>query len=111
MVRSHIGASLSQAFGVDFYDCDALIEAEQVRSIAEIFDKDGEAYFRDLERDKIAELLGKGACVISTGGGAVTVPENLSAIKKDSISVWLQSDVHTIFERVKGDESRAVIAG
>ena len=107
--KSEIGYRLSDALSVPFIDTDAVIEQEQGMSISDIFEKHGQEYFRRLETKKISELLEEGLSVISTGGGLVTTPENLDLIKDKSISIWLQSSVSTILQRVQGDDSRPLL--
>lgn len=107
--KSYIGKSLAADLGVEFYDSDSLIEVEQGKTINQIFADDGEAHFRLLEKDMITGLLDKGFCVIATGGGCVTTPEVLQNIKNNSISIWLQSDVDTIYKRIKWDKTRPLL--
>ena len=107
--KSEIGHRLSRALSVPFIDTDAAIEEAQGISVSDIFEKHGQEYFRRLESEKISELLEQGGSVISTGGGLVTTPENLDLIKDRSISIWLQSSVATILQRVQGDDSRPLL--
>ena len=107
--KSAIGAQLAKDMEARFYDSDKIIASEQGKSIAEIFSNEGEAYFRDLEEKQISDLLEQGNCVISTGGGALTSPITLGNIKDRAVSIWLKSDVDTIFSRIKGDKSRPLL--
>ncbi len=107
--KSHVGKALARDFGLPFYDSDSLIEKQQGKPITQIFADDGQAYFRELEKEVISDLLDSGFCIIATGGGSVTAPETLDMIKDASISIWLNPDVETIWERVKGDNSRPLL--
>ncbi len=107
--KSHIGHDLSKQICCKFYDSDALIERDQGRNISQIFKEEGEAFFRDLEADKIHGLLAKGNCIISTGGGALLRDATLQEIKAKAISVWLKSDVDIIFNRIKNDNKRPLL--
>ncbi len=107
--KSTVGRALSSNLDCPFYDCDDLIVKDQGKEITEIFSENGEAYFRDLEMKKIRELLNMGAGVISTGGGAVTVPKALEIIKSDGISIWLRSDIDKILSRLGDDTSRPLL--
>lgn len=109
--KSHVGRLLAQDLSLDFYDTDAIIEERQGVKIAEMFVKQGEAFFRALERDVISELLSAGSCVISIGGGAVTTPEVLEDIKSRGVSVWMPVDLDVIYHRVRGDKSRPLLQG
>ncbi|MGH1404474.1 MAG: shikimate kinase [Alphaproteobacteria bacterium] len=107
--KSHIGRVLTGRLEHPYIDSDSLLEEEQECSIAEIFDVKGEAFFRKLEADLIARLMKRGACVISTGGGAITTPETLDRILRGGISIWIKTDPQKIFERIKDDTKRPLL--
>ncbi|MFO0987502.1 MAG: shikimate kinase [Alphaproteobacteria bacterium] len=98
--KSAIGRRLAQRLGVPFVDADAEIERAAGATIAEIFEKHGEAAFRDGERRVIARLLEAPAGVLATGGGAFMDPETRARIKERAITVWLKADLDTLVERV-----------
>jgi len=81
---------------MEFYDADAEIECVERMTISEIFERYGEAYFRDLERKAIAALAKRDNTVISTGGGAVLDKRNIGALKKTSVIVFLDRDIDEI---------------
>ena len=108
--KSHAGEILAEMLGFPFYDSDRLIEEEQALTVADIFEKQGESYFRKLESDKIMMLLNiRKPCIISTGGGAVINPTVLTAIKEYAFSIWLMSDVPTILKRIENDGKRPLL--
>ncbi|MBK9584682.1 MAG: shikimate kinase [Alphaproteobacteria bacterium] len=107
--KSHAGAILSALLDLPHYDSDKLIEAKEGRTISDIFAETGEAVFRALEHATIVDLLDRGPCVLSTGGGCVTVPQTLSAIHDKGISVWLKADVETLYERLKKSKNRPLL--
>lgn len=107
--KSHAGSVLSSLLGLPHYDSDKLIEQKEGRTIAEIFAQSGEAVFRALERATILDLLGQGPCVLSTGGGCVTVTQTLAAIQDKGVSVWLKADVDTLYERLKKSKNRPLL--
>ncbi len=107
--KSHAGAILSSQLDLPHYDSDKLIEKQEGRTISDIFAQSGEAVFRALEHATIVDLLDRGPCVLSTGGGCVTVPQTLSAIHDKGISVWLKADVETLYERLKKSKSRPLL--
>lgn len=107
--KSSVGRALARYLTCQFHDCDDLIVKDQGKEITQIFSEGGEVYFRELEQEKMRCLLDGGTCVISTGGGAVTVPEILNMINEKSISIWLRSDVVKILERLGNDNSRPLL--
>ena len=68
--KTAVGRALAQRLGVAFLDSDAEIEVAANRSVAEIFERDGEAFFRSRETQIIERLLIEKRCILSTGGGA-----------------------------------------
>lgn len=109
--KTTIGRALARQLDLPFFDSDSLVEEQQGTTISSIFENKGEAHFRALERDMIADLLRRDSCVIATGGGAVTTPETWEAIHKRAISIWLSADVETILSRVQNDKSRPLLKG
>lgn len=98
--KTAIGRRLAQRLGMPFVDADAEIERAAGCTIAEIFEKHGEAVFRDGERRVIARLLVGPVGVLATGGGAFMDPETRARIRAGAISVWLKADLDTLVERV-----------
>lgn len=98
--KSAIGRRLAQRLGLPFVDADAEIERAAGATIAEIFEKHGEAVFRDGERRVIARLLDGPVGVLATGGGAFMDPETRARIRTRGITVWLKADLETLVERV-----------
>ena len=98
--KSHVGRLLAGRLELDFYDTDSLVEERAGRSTSEIFEAFGEAKFREAERNAVLDILERGPCVIATGGGAVTNPDTLAAIKDKGVSIWLKASVSTLLERI-----------
>jgi shikimate kinase len=98
--KSAIGRRLAQRLGLPFVDADAEIERAAGCTIEEIFDRHGEAAFRDGERRVIARLLDGPVGVLATGGGAFMDPETRARIRSRAITVWLKADLDTLVERV-----------
>jgi shikimate kinase len=107
--KTAVGKALSQRLDVPFRDSDAAIEEAAQATIAEIFARDGEAFFRDREAEVIARLLGMGPAVVSTGGGAFMAPRNRAAISAAGVSVWLDADLDTLWDRVRHKDSRPLL--
>ena len=91
-------------------DVDELIEARERRPVADIFARQGEAYFRSAERDILRLLLPLRHIVVATGGGTFMDPENRSAINIDGVSVWLDVPFEELVARIPNDGSRPLAA-
>ena len=98
--KSTVGRRLAKRLGMDFVDSDEEIERAADHEIGEIFDRFGEAGFRDGERRVIRRLIDGPPKVIATGGGAFADPETRALILERCIAVWLQADLETLAERV-----------
>jgi shikimate dehydrogenase len=97
--KSEIGKILAEQCRVPHSDTDTLIEQKTGRSIPDIFHEDGEERFRKIEREVIASLPAADV-IVSTGGGAVTDPDNMEHLRRDSTLVLLWADLDTITERL-----------
>lgn len=109
--KSHIGSSLAKHLGLKFSDSDKLVEERAGCSVNEIFERFGEDKFRESEKNVVLKLLDEAPQVIATGGGAVTNPETLEAIKAKSISIWLNPDIEILVDRVRGRSTRPLLNG
>ncbi len=98
--KSSIGRRLGARLGVPFVDADAEIEKAAGMSIADIFDRHGEAYFRSGEARVIARLLDGGPQVLATGGGAVMNADTRAAIKAKGVSIWLSAEFDLLMRRI-----------
>ncbi|WP_268952205.1 shikimate kinase [Salibaculum griseiflavum] len=107
--KSAIGRNLAARLGVAFLDSDAEIEAAANASIAEIFARDGEAFFRDREAEVIARLLKSEPCILSTGGGAFLAERNRRAIAQHGVALWLDADLDLLWDRVRHKDTRPLL--
>ncbi|AWW74524.1 shikimate kinase [Erythrobacter sp. KY5] len=107
--KSTVGRRLSTMLRRDFVDADDAIEEAAQRSIPEIFDEFGEAYFRDGERRVIARLIEENHGVIATGGGAFVDPETRALILEQAIAVWIDCDIDTLVERTSRRNTRPLL--
>ena len=94
--KSTVGQLLAQTLGREFVDADAEIVRAAGMTIPEIFEKYGEAGFRKIETQVLAELGQKSALVIATGGGCVTRTENYPLLHQNGTIYWLQRDITTL---------------
>ena len=99
--KSAVGRALAKELKYRFVDTDQRVEEKSGKKIAELFTENGEAYFRELESQAVQEAAQQGACVISTGGGAILNPKNLEALRRNGFLVLLESDPEVILKRVQ----------
>lgn len=107
--KTAIGKALAQRLDVPFLDSDAAIEEAAQASIAEIFARDGEAFFRQREAEVIARLMKGPACVLSTGGGAFMSDVVRDTIAAHGMALWLDAALETLWERVKHKDTRPLL--
>ncbi|MGR3463226.1 shikimate kinase [Limimaricola sp.] len=107
--KTAIGRALSARLGCGFVDSDTAIEEAAKCSIAEIFARDGEAFFRARESEVLARLLEAGPRVVSTGGGAFLAPRNRAAIAEHGAALWLDADLDLLWERVRHKSTRPLL--
>jgi shikimate kinase len=107
--KSCIGKRLATRLDVPFVDADVEIEKAAGLSIAEIFDKYGEPYFRDGERRVMARLLHGEPCILAAGGGAFMDTETRQLIKDQATSLWLRAALDTLVARTKGRSHRPLL--
>jgi shikimate kinase len=107
--KTSIGRRLAQRLGLTFIDADHEIETAAGCTIEEIFERYGEAAFRDGERKIIQRLLERPPHVLATGGGAFIDPDTRARIKAAGISVWLKADLDVLVRRVSRRNNRPLL--
>lgn len=107
--KTSIGRRLAQQLKLPFVDADAEIEAAAGSSIEEIFERHGEAAFRDGERRVIARLLDRPVQVLATGGGAFIDPATRALIRARCISLWLRAGLPLMLARVARRSNRPLL--
>ncbi len=107
--KTAVGRALAQMLHAPFLDSDAEIEKAANMSIAEIFARDGEPFFRDRESQVIARLLERRTGILSTGGGAFLAERNRRMISDLGVSVWLKADLDLLWSRVRHKDTRPLL--
>ena len=107
--KSYLGKILAKELNLPFYDSDQVIVERGGLSINEIFELYGEKKFREIECKTILELLESGPCIIATGGGALTTPATLDAVKQNSHTIWLKADIESLLKRLAKTKNRPLL--
>jgi len=108
--KTAVGKALAARLQVPFLDSDTEIEKAANMTIAEIFERDGEAFFRNRETEVLDRLLDSQRGILSTGGGAFLSERNRELISEKGISVWLNADLKLLWSRVKHKKTRPLLA-
>ncbi len=109
--KSTVAACLQEQYEMQVIEMDQVIAESQEMSIPDIFEKRGEAYFRDLETALLNEMKTRGGQVVSCGGGVVLREENVDIMKESGTVVLLTAKPETILKRVMEDDGRPILKG
>ena len=96
-------STIARGLDTNYLDMDALIEKHLGMSIADFFAEKGEAAFRQVESEVLADLLQRDQ-VVSTGGGVVISQRNRDLLKTNSDNIYLKADFETLYQRISADE-------
>lgn len=107
--KTAVGKSLAKKLNYKFVDTDRLIEEETNKSIKNIFDQNGEIFFRNMEEQVIINLLDKKNIIISLGGGSVINNNIRKLIKKNSYNIYLYVKIDILINRLKNSRNRPLI--
>ncbi len=105
--KSTVGRELASLLSGQCVDTDRLVVETAGKSIARIFEEEGEAGFRRRERDAIMQVVTTPPAVISVGGGAVLSEQNVGALRQVATIVWLTAPVDVLWERICADTGAA----
>jgi len=108
--KSAVGKQLARLLGLPFYDSDTEIERRTGVDIPFIFEKEGEAGFRQREHETLEVLTAMRNIVLATGGGAVLLPENRRILSERGRVVYLKTSVTQQAERVRQGRSRPLLS-
>ncbi len=109
--KSAVGRNLAKRLGRRFVDLDRLVEKTVGLKVRQIFEQKGEAYFRQLEKQMLAEILRQDGQVIATGGGVVLDNDNLELLRARSLLIGLNASTATILKRVGHGIKRPLLNG
>jgi shikimate kinase len=109
--KSAVGRNLAKRLQRRFVDLDRLIERAEGKKVGEIFAAQGEAYFRQVEKRTLAEVLQKNGQVIATGGGIVMDDDNLALLRAKTTVIGLAASMGTLLSRVGNDSKRPLLQG
>jgi len=98
--KSTVGKLIASELTYDFLDSDSMIEEKEKRSINDMFEKDGEGYFRKVESEVIASLTEVEKAIISTGGGVILNHQNVERLRTNGMIFLLNGDADTLYNRL-----------
>ena len=98
--KSTVGKALSFLTGQEFVDIDLMIEEIEQKPIPDIFNCEGEEYFRAVETDCLKKISNRTNLIVSTGGGLAVDPVNVEAMENSGCIIWLKASPETILERL-----------
>jgi shikimate kinase len=101
--KTTVARVLAQRLGWKWSDADSELEVQEGRRISDIFARDGEAVFRDMEARVLAELCKLSRHVVATGGGVILRERNRERMRLAGRVVWLRADLETIWARLQAD--------
>ncbi|MBI4525255.1 MAG: shikimate kinase [Deltaproteobacteria bacterium] len=107
--KSSVGRKLASKLKRPFVDLDQAIEEKEGMKVRDIFDRKGEAFFREREKEVLREVLDRDGQVIATGGGAVLDKQNLRLLKNRSLLICLTAPAPTLLRRSGSGEDRPLL--
>lgn len=109
--KSHFGKELALELGLPFYDLDDLIEDSEKRVITNIFEKEGEDYFRNIEAELLKNVTKKEQFVLATGGGSPCFHQGIEFMNDHGITIYITQDKETLVERLSRNSERPLMYG
>ena len=109
--KTTLGPRLAAVLQLQFHDCDRCIEQLAGTSVGDVFSRDGERKFRELEEQMLAELSAGPPAVIATGGGTILRAANRKRMKQQGRIVYLHAEPQTLLQRVASGQQRPLLSG
>jgi shikimate kinase len=104
--KSTLGSALAKSLGYDYWDTDNWIEKTEGKSISDLFETKGEAYFRAREKEALAVAVQQKNVIIATGGGLPCFFDNMDVIQQFGWSVFLKINAADLLERLQGETAQ-----
>lgn len=104
--KTHWGRLWAEKSGLAFFDLDALIEADEKKTIDSIFEKDGEAYFRKKESAALKTFSGKDNCIVACGGGTPCFNDNIQWMNANGTTIYLKASASQVLTRVHNEKDK-----
>jgi shikimate kinase len=104
--KSHWGQVWAKELGIDFFDLDAEIEAKESKTVAQIFETNGEDYFRKIETEILKIVGNKPNCIIACGGGTPCFYNNINWMNEQGTTIYLKTTPQTILNRVLQEQEK-----
>jgi shikimate kinase len=102
--KSYCSKLLAQKLETRVYDLDFLIESNEEKTIAEMFEEDGEEFFRNKEAEILRWFDEKKDCVVATGGGTPCFNNNIEWMNENGITIWLNEPTEVLVKRLKPEK-------
>lgn len=110
--KTTVGQALAQRLGYPYLDSDEQVQRQSGQTVREIFESRGEAAFRALEKQALAQAVtSHGPVVVSVAGGAVLDPDNRRRMRQAGLVVWLRARLQTLARRVGADQGHRPLLG
>lgn len=110
--KTYVGKEIAKKLKLRWYDLDALVEMHEGKSINDIFDEDGEVYFREVEAKILRWFADNKNFVLSTGGGTPCFHKNMNWMNENGVTLWLDMPIDVIHARLlKEQDTRPLIRG
>ncbi|MBC6442095.1 MAG: shikimate kinase [Rhodobacteraceae bacterium] len=107
--KTAVGTAVAGRLGVPFLDTDQEIERAASMTISEIFERDGEAFFREKEEQVLRRLMSGPSVILGTGGGAYLRDSNRAIISETGVALWLKADLPLLWSRIKHKTTRPLL--
>ena len=107
--KTTLGKILSKKLDKTFFDSDQVIEEKLGVDVPMIFEYEGEAGFREREKDSLKQLVGKKNIVLATGGGIILSKSNRDLLSENGIVIYLKSNQKDLIKRMKNDKTRPLL--